>query len=93
MESKGDVTRSRAIRLKPGAKLVREWGGESHDVLVLEAGFAWRGKTWRSLSVIAQAITGTHWSGPRFFGLKKGTRERQTSAAALTSGDEELAAA
>ncbi len=69
MDGTGDLTTSRTRTLKPGARLVREWQGESHDVLVLENGFAWRGKTWRSLSAIAQEITGTHWSGPRFFGL------------------------
>lgn len=69
MESKGDLTKSRAVKLKPGAKLVREWRGETHDVLVLEDSFLWKGERWRSLSLIARKITGTRWSGPRFFGL------------------------
>ena len=69
MESKGDLAKARAIRLRPGAKLVREWRGETHDVFVTESGFLWRGESWRSLSAIALEITGTHWSGPRFFGL------------------------
>ncbi len=69
MEQDGDLARSRVARLKPGAKLIREWRGETHTVIVLEDGFEWRGKRRRSLSVIAQLITGTHWSGPRFFGL------------------------
>ena len=57
--------------LKPGAKLLREWRGKVHEVLTLEKGqFAFDGKTYRSLSVIAREITGAHWSGPRFFGLK-----------------------
>lgn len=71
MESKGDLMRPRTVALKPGAKLVREWRGDAHEVLVIENGFLWRGKRWRSLSVIAEEITGTHWSGPRFFGLVK----------------------
>ncbi len=70
MDEKGDLTQARAVRLKPGAKLVREWRGETHDVLVLEDGFQWRGRQWRSLSAIAREISGTHWSGPRFFGLQ-----------------------
>ncbi len=70
MDAKGDVAKARAIRLKPGFKLVREWRGETHDVLVLEDGFQWRGQRWRSLSMIAREITGTPWSGPRFFGLR-----------------------
>ncbi|MEM7222742.1 MAG: DUF2924 domain-containing protein [Pseudomonadota bacterium] len=69
MEQDGDLARSRIARLKPGAKLMREWRGETHTVLVLEDGFEWQGNRCRSLSVIARKITGTHWSGPRFFGL------------------------
>lgn len=55
--------------LKPGGRLVREWNGVSHVVDVTEVGFAWNGRSYRSLSAIARAITGAHWSGPRFFGL------------------------
>ncbi len=71
VERNGDVTRNRVARLKPGARLVREWRGETHTVIVLEDGFEWRGAQWRSLSMIAREITGGHWSGPRFFGLKE----------------------
>lgn len=59
-----------APSLTPGGRLIREWNGETHTVEVLEKGFAWRGQTYRSLSAIAEAITGVRWSGPRFFGLK-----------------------
>jgi hypothetical protein len=52
-----------------GARLVREWNGALHEVEVLEDGYLWRGARHRSLSAIARAITGTKWSGPRFFGL------------------------
>ena len=69
LEAKGDLAKARAVKLKPGARLVREWHGRTHDVLVTEAGFLWRSETWRSLTAIAREITGTHWSGPRFFGL------------------------
>ncbi len=69
MELDGDLARNRVARLKPGAKLIREWRGETHTVIVLEDGFEWQGKQRRSLSVIAKLITGAHWSGPRFFGL------------------------
>jgi hypothetical protein len=56
--------------LEPGGQLIREWNGRRH-VIDVEAGqFRWNGDTYRSLSAIAKAITGTHWSGPRFFGLK-----------------------
>jgi hypothetical protein len=62
------------IDVTPGTILAREWKGHMHRVAVLAEGFAWNGKTYPSLSKIAFAITGTRWSGPRFFGL----RERQT---------------
>jgi hypothetical protein len=55
--------------MQPGVRLMRDWNGETHSVQVLEKGFAWRGKTYSSLSAIAQHITGARWSGPRFFGL------------------------
>ncbi len=70
VEAKGKLAEARTIRPRPGAKLIREWGGITHEIVVLEDGFSWQGKPWRSLSAIAQAITGTHWSGPRFFGLQ-----------------------
>ena len=53
--------------LRPGTKLVREWQGKSHVVEVRENGFGWNGKVFDSLSKVAVAITGAHWSGPRFF--------------------------
>ncbi|WP_165938370.1 DUF2924 domain-containing protein [Parafrankia sp. BMG5.11] len=59
----------RQIRLTPGARLVREWNGRTVTVEVLEHGFAYADRTWRSLSEIARHVTGAHWSGPRFFGL------------------------
>jgi hypothetical protein len=58
-------------RLKPGTVIVREYGGEQHTVTVVPDGFLWREATYSSLSVIAKAITGTAWNGPRFFGLRK----------------------
>src|SRR4029077_13316948 len=57
-------------RLKPGTRLLREWKGRSHEVLVLDDGFSWQTGHYRSLSAIARQITGTAWSGPLFFGLK-----------------------
>jgi hypothetical protein len=56
--------------LRPGTMLAREWNGRMQRVAVLADGFAWNGKTYPSLSKIAQAITGTRWNGPRFFGLR-----------------------
>ena len=56
--------------LMPGTVLVREWDRRSQRVMVLADGFAWNGQTYDSLSKVAFAITGTKWSGPRFFGLR-----------------------
>lgn len=58
-----------SARIRPGARLVREWRGRTHTVTVIEEGFEYDGKTYASLTPIARTITGTHWSGPRFFGL------------------------
>jgi len=60
-----------------GTRLVREWDGQRHEVTVIHGGFEHRGRRYRSLSAIAKLITGTHWNGPRFFGLRDG-KERRT---------------
>jgi DUF2924 family protein len=70
---KGSRSFDPSVVLKPGAKLVREWGGHSHTVLVVEDGFEYEGQRYRSLTMIAAQITGAHWSGPRFFGVTKRT--------------------
>ena len=59
---------------KTGATLMRQWRGQTHTVLVREDGFEYEGECYRSLTVIAERITGAHWSGPRFFGLTKRAR-------------------
>ena len=65
-------------KLRPGTRLVRQWGGKVHHVLVREAGFEYDDRAFSSLTQIATAITGTHQSGRQFFGLK----QRQTSRSA-----------
>jgi hypothetical protein len=57
-------------RLKPGTVLVRDYQGQRHTVTVGREGFDWQGTSYSSLSAIARAITGTAWSGPRFFALQ-----------------------
>jgi Protein of unknown function (DUF2924) len=59
------------ISLRPGTRLVREWRGVTHMVLIQADGIEWRGQRYRSLSVVARKITGARWSGPRFFGLRQ----------------------
>ena len=65
-----------APSFKPGTRLIREWKGEIHEVEVLKMGFSWHGSRYGNLSKIAREITGTRWSGPLFFGLKKRTDVR-----------------
>ena len=59
------------ISLKPGTRLIREWRGVTHTVLVHANGLEWNGQHYNSLTLIAREITGAFWSGPRFFGLRK----------------------
>ena len=72
---RGDRTeRSTALTTalpRRGTILVREWQGTTHRVTVADDGFLWNGRTYRSLSSIARAITGTNWNGPRFFGMRE----------------------
>ena len=66
--SNGPLVRT---RIKTGTRLFRQWRGHTHEVLVTESGYEYRQVGYRSLSEIARNITGTRWSGPAFFGLKK----------------------
>ncbi len=53
-----------------GTRLIRDWKGTEHTVLVAKDGFDWNGRRYKSLSAIAKSITGTNWNGYRFFGLR-----------------------
>ncbi len=68
------------ISLKPGTRLVREWRGVTHTVLIHAEGVEWRGRRFASLSVVAREITGAHWSGPRFIGLRRRQPKSQPTA-------------
>jgi hypothetical protein len=74
--TEGRVAPDPGLSLKPGARLVREWHGRTHTVTVTEDGFEYVRMTYPSLTKIAKKITGTHWSGPRFFGLVRGGASR-----------------
>lgn len=64
------------IQLAPGTVLIREWGSQDHQVTVTAEGrFAYQGKDFKSLSAVARHITGTAWSGPLFFGLRRNGEE------------------
>ena len=67
--ARGDTGKAMPRKLTPGTRLVRDWHGVGHTVTVLDTGFEYDGKQWKSLTAIARTITGTHWNGPRFFGL------------------------
>ncbi|MEJ7776908.1 MAG: DUF2924 domain-containing protein [Sphingomicrobium sp.] len=68
---KGEEVMHRVQSLRPGSRLVREWRGKTYHVIVLDEGFEHDGRRYTSLTQIASAITGTHWSGPVFFGVNK----------------------
>jgi Protein of unknown function (DUF2924) len=71
LETSASVARD--VGTRPGMRLVREWHGKLHTVTVTREGFEYAGKRYASLSKIAYVITGAHWSGPRFFGLNRGS--------------------
>ena len=73
-EADGRKARKRSLPVEmpvTGTRLIREWKGKRYEVVVLVDGFEYAGRPWRSLSAIAQKITGTHWNGLNFFGLRK----------------------
>jgi hypothetical protein len=67
--SRAEIAKEGVQMIKTGARLVREWNGRTHTVMVEENGFSYVGRNYRSLSAIAREITGARWSGPRFFGV------------------------
>lgn len=70
------------IELKPGSRLIREWQGKLYTVSVTDQDFVLDGRSYGSLSEVARDITGTRWSGPRFFGLKRRPPPPNTKASA-----------
>jgi len=71
LELRGSIMVVSDFRLRPGARLAREWRGKTHIVIVTEDGFEYAGQIYASLTKIAHVITGAHWSGPRFFALNR----------------------
>jgi len=63
----------------PGTRLVRDWNGTRHEVTAIEGGFEYQGRRYRSLSALAKVITGAHWSGPQFFGLRTPKQAKEAS--------------
>lgn len=77
LDTDGDIDIGSKPSLKPGSRLVRHWHGKSYHVTALDEGFEFEDRHYSSLTQIAREITGSAWSGPRFFGLTK--RGRDTS--------------
>jgi Protein of unknown function (DUF2924) len=77
VDGSGSDGSKRAPTRKAGAGtvLIREWGGVTHRVILLDNDVLYRGRRYRSLSEVARLITGTHWSGPMFFGLRNRSKE------------------
>ena len=71
LNKSGDLDVERQLSLRTGTRLVREWHGRTCHVTVLESSFLYEDQQYASLSQIARVITGTKWSGPRFFGLRQ----------------------
>jgi hypothetical protein len=71
-EEGSDPTAAGASRIRPGTRLVRQWGDQVHLVNVQTNGYEYQGTRYQSLSEIARLITGTRWSGPLFFGITNG---------------------
>ena len=76
-------------RLKIGTVLVREHGDVLHEVVVVPGGFRWQGMTYANLSIIARAISGTAWNGPRFFGLRGKITVNNNDAGGSASSDKQ----
>ena len=74
-------------RIKAGSTLLREWHGRTYTVLALEEGFEMAGQRFASLSEIARHITGAHWSGPRFFGIRRASSTLGANLGRLQAGD------
>lgn len=66
----GSLQSMNISQVKPGARLVRRWKGQTYVVDILDKGYLWQDQIYGSLSEIARTITGARWSGPRFFGIK-----------------------
>jgi hypothetical protein len=67
-------------RIKPGTQMIRQWQNTTHTVTALAEGFEWNGRTYKSLSAVANAITGTNWNGFSFFGIKRAPSGNKNAA-------------
>jgi len=68
------------VRIKPGTQMIRQWQDTPHTVTALAEGFEWKGRNYKSLSAVANAITGTNWNGFAFFGVKRAPSSNKNAA-------------
>jgi hypothetical protein len=73
-------------RIKPGTQMIRQWQNTTHTVTALAEGFEWNGRTYKSLSAVANAITGTNWNGFAFFGIKRAPSGNKNASGPRRSG-------
>jgi hypothetical protein len=78
-QAKKQIARGRREMPITGTRLIREWNGQPHEVTAVQGGFAYRGRRYRSLTAVAELITGTHWNGPAFFGVRASARKEGAS--------------
>lgn len=78
LDVNGELNVEAQRQLKRGTRIVRQWHGTAYTVTVLDQGFEFEGRHYESLTPIARTITGASWSGPRFFGLQRGSGKDET---------------
>jgi plastocyanin len=69
-----------SVRIKPGTQMIRQWQNTTHTVTALTEGFEWNGSTYKSLSAVANAITGANWNGFTFFGIRRAPISNKNAA-------------
>jgi hypothetical protein len=67
-----NIKKVRKFEVTNGTKFIREYKGEKYEVTAIENGFKYKEKTYKTLSAVANVITGTHWNGKKFFGVANG---------------------
>ena len=83
-----NINKVKQFGVTAGTKFIREFKGEKHEVIAIENGFKYKNKTYKSLSAIANVITGAHWNGKKFFGLREPKCSTRTAAVSRRSSAE-----
>lgn len=87
-EKSVNISKVKQFGVTAGTKFIREFKGEKHEVIAIENGFKYKNKTYKSLSAIANVITGAHWNGKKFFGLREPKCSTRTAAVSRRSSAE-----